>query len=408
MAYPAQAAPEYALPPPAPGYASAYVPSLLVTWLDQNNTAGGLGGTVVPACEGAPLPVQIVGGSAGGTFSDPSVAPDGASAAQPTSATQLGYWNGTGFVPAQTGAGFPTHDDTLATAQAGTGLKVAGTLAVSNAGTAPLSVGGTLAISSGTLAVTNSGTTPLSVGGTLALSTGGTLAVTNAGTSALAVGGTVALSSGATVALSTGNTIAVANAGTSALSVGGTVALSAGGTVALAGGSSLIGLVNLTTTAGTFGATTARGICTAGAALSGVVKNSNGQVYGYAFSNAGSSTIFARLYAAASVTVGAGTPSWGPVAVPPGGTVTQVFDTGLVFASGICVAMTGGAADSDTTTLAAAGMRLLGGLQMNDWLTADRLTAAAPPPARSPAAIPAGPAWEGWPPPEPRQWPPPA
>ncbi len=207
---------------------------------------------------------------------------------------------------------------------------------------------GTVALSAGnTLAVSNSGTMPLSVGGTVA--------VTNAGTSALSVGGTVALSSGATVALSTGNTIAVANAGTSALSVGGTVALSTGGTVALAGGTSLIGLVNLTTTAGAFGAMTARGICAAGAALSGVVKSTNGQVYGYAFSNAGTSTIFARLYAAASVTVGAGTPAWGPVAVPPGGTVTQVFDTGLVFTNGICVSVTGGAADSDSTTLSAAG-----------------------------------------------------
>ncbi len=131
------------------GISLQFVQAYMVSWLDQTNTAGGPGGTPVPACQGAPLPVQIIGGntsSTSGTFTDASVAPDGSSATQPTSGTQLAFWNGTGFVPVQTGQGLPTLDYTLATAQAGSGLKVAGIGST-------VAVAGTVAVS-GSVAVT--------------------------------------------------------------------------------------------------------------------------------------------------------------------------------------------------------------------------------------------------------------
>ena len=95
--------------------------------------------------------VQTSGGSSGGTFTDASVAPDGPSAAQPTSATQIGFWNGAGFVPAQTGQPLPVADPVIAAAQAGAGLKVQGTIADSNSA----AYQGVVTISSGTA------TTPL-------------------------------------------------------------------------------------------------------------------------------------------------------------------------------------------------------------------------------------------------------
>ncbi len=136
----------YTLPQAIGGISVQFVQASMVAWLDQTNAAGGANGTPVAACQGAPLPVQIVGGSAGGTFTDASVAPDGPSATQPTSATQLGFWNGTGFVPAQTGTPFPVQDALLATAQAGAGLKVTGTIADSNSA----SVFGVVPITPGT------------------------------------------------------------------------------------------------------------------------------------------------------------------------------------------------------------------------------------------------------------------
>ena len=108
MTYPT---PEAAWPLPSMGGAGLnFISPAMAVWLDQTNAAGGANGTPVPACQGAPLPVQVIGGSSGSTFTDASVAPDGANAAQPTSATQLGFWNGTGYVAAQTGAGLPVSD----------------------------------------------------------------------------------------------------------------------------------------------------------------------------------------------------------------------------------------------------------------------------------------------------------
>ena len=66
MTYPASAVPEYPTAPFGPGYALAYVPTVSLSWLDQSNLTAGPGGTLVPACPGAPLPVQIIGGGAGG------------------------------------------------------------------------------------------------------------------------------------------------------------------------------------------------------------------------------------------------------------------------------------------------------------------------------------------------------
>ncbi len=100
----------FTISPIGPGQPIRFAEASVMLWLDQNNTVGGAAGTLVPPCEGAPLPVSVVGGSSGGTFTDASVAPDGPSAAQPTSATQLGFWNGTGYVPVQTGAGLPVTD----------------------------------------------------------------------------------------------------------------------------------------------------------------------------------------------------------------------------------------------------------------------------------------------------------
>lgn len=85
------------------------------------------------------------------------------------------------------------------------------------------------------------------------------------------------------------------------------------------------------------------------------IKGSAGQVYAYAFSNAQTTTCYARIYNAATSTVGSGTPVWGPIAVPAGSTVTQTFDFGFVCGTGISATMTGGAVDTDTTTLTLAG-----------------------------------------------------
>ena len=58
---------DYALTSPAVGFA---MPGAVINWLDQTNTTGSPGGTPVPACQGAPLPVQIIGGGgASGTVS---------------------------------------------------------------------------------------------------------------------------------------------------------------------------------------------------------------------------------------------------------------------------------------------------------------------------------------------------
>ena len=118
-------------------------------------------------------------------------------------------------------------------------------------------------------------------------------------------------------------------------------------------GTNSIGGIGCTTTGG---ATTYRAIGGAAATINAsAIKGTAGQVYAYAFSNAQTTACYARIYNAATSTVGSGAPAWGPIAVPAGSTVTHTFDTGLVCGTGISATMTGGAVDTDTTTLTLAG-----------------------------------------------------
>jgi hypothetical protein len=82
-------------------------------------------------------------------------------------------------------------------------------------------------------------------------------------------------------------------------------------------------------------------------------KASAGQVYLVSVGNNGASDAWLKLYdKASSPTVGTDTPVWS--AYVPKGTAREVTtDIGLVFSSGIAYAITGGAADTDTTAVAA-------------------------------------------------------
>lgn len=85
-----------------------------------------------------------------------------------------------------------------------------------------------------------------------------------------------------------------------------------------------------------------------------VVKNTAGTVYGWHLTNlSGTTPRFVKLYNKASApTVGTDTPVL-TLPLPAGGQANVSFPTGLAFATGIAIAVTGGVADNDTTSVAA-------------------------------------------------------
>ena len=84
-----------------------------------------------------------------------------------------------------------------------------------------------------------------------------------------------------------------------------------------------------------------------------VIKASAGTLYDIVVSNTNAATRFLKVYNSASVTVGTTTPIQ-TIAVPTNGTISLDFGAlGLRCATGICVAITGAAADSDTTAVTA-------------------------------------------------------
>lgn len=84
------------------------------------------------------------------------------------------------------------------------------------------------------------------------------------------------------------------------------------------------------------------------------VKGSAGHVYDITCTNANSSARYLKLYnKATSPTVGTDTPAW-RIMIPGGGGVTAHYPKGLVFGTGIAFALTTGAADADTGSVAAS------------------------------------------------------
>lgn len=84
------------------------------------------------------------------------------------------------------------------------------------------------------------------------------------------------------------------------------------------------------------------------------VKASAGQVYGYEIGNNGASDAWVKLYnTAGTPTAGSGTP-FRTIYVPKGSRASFHSTTGLNMGTGIGLTITGGAADADTTSIAAA------------------------------------------------------
>jgi hypothetical protein len=84
------------------------------------------------------------------------------------------------------------------------------------------------------------------------------------------------------------------------------------------------------------------------------IKASAGQIYGYDIGNNGASDAYVKLYnKASSPTVGTDTP-FRTIYVPKGTAKTFHSTTGLAMGTGISLAITGGAADADSTAVGAA------------------------------------------------------
>lgn len=84
------------------------------------------------------------------------------------------------------------------------------------------------------------------------------------------------------------------------------------------------------------------------------IKASAGQVYGYEIGNNGASDAWVKLYnTAGTPTAGSGTP-FRVIYVPKGGRASLHAPIGILMGTGIGLTITGGAADSDTTAVAAA------------------------------------------------------
>lgn len=116
-----------------------------------------------------------------------------------------------------------------------------------------------------------------------------------------------------------------------------------------AGTNTIGGVIDKPTTSG--GTSTTR-IISAATTNAGVAKASAGQVYGIQFTNTGAAVAYVKFYNKATApTVGTDT-TVDILAIPAGGSREMNRPLGMAFATGIAYAITGGAADTDTTSVA--------------------------------------------------------
>ena len=130
----------------------------------------------------------------------------------------------------------------------------------------------------------------------------------------------------------------------------------AGGTVGVSGSVTVSGTV--TANQGTLTAPTASNLNSAATTNGTVVKATAGTLYSISASNINAAARYLKLYNAASVTVGTTVPIL-TVEIPAGKFVNLTFGaTGHRFTTGICFALTTGAADSDTGAVAASEIKV--------------------------------------------------
>lgn len=109
----------------------------------------------------------------------------------------------------------------------------------------------------------------------------------------------------------------------------------------------------VTANEGTFTAPSANNLNSAATTNGTVLKGSAGTLHSISASNINAAIRYLKLYNSATVTVGTTVPIL-TVAIPAGGFVNLTFGkTGHRFSAGICIALTTGAADSDTGAVAA-------------------------------------------------------
>jgi hypothetical protein len=216
---------------------------------------------------------------------------------------QAGGGSGGGNSAAGTiGAAVPASGDYLAYSNAG------GTLVGVSAAT-PLPIGGT---SQGTIAPATAPTTMLTAG-------------------AVYLSATQTLTSGQSMALLTDvNGKLVVNAGTSNVTC-------------------------LLKATAAYGATVYSALNAAASTMAANIKAAQGALMSIQLSNSLATGVWVRFFNSTSApTAGSGTPIW-RMYVPPTSTVAVAFDIGLNFSGGIGFTATGGAGDTDTTTLTTAG-----------------------------------------------------
>jgi hypothetical protein len=116
----------------------------------------------------------------------------------------------------------------------------------------------------------------------------------------------------------------------------------------------------VTANQGTFTAPTPSNVSSTASTNATSVKSTAGTVYSVTASNTGAAAAYLKLYnLAAAPTVGTSVPVL-TITIPASGTVNIPFGTtGHRFATGIALAITGSAADSDTTAVAAAQVKVL-------------------------------------------------
>lgn len=124
-------------------------------------------------------------------------------------------------------------------------------------------------------------------------------------------------------------------------------------TVTLAAGTSLAGDVSPGVRATATNAASRLRIMSAATTNATSVKASAGRVYGFKFTNTSAALKYVKLYNKASApTVGTDVPVE-TIAVPAGAFIEHVNPFGVSYATGIALAITGAAADADTTAVAA-------------------------------------------------------
>lgn len=115
----------------------------------------------------------------------------------------------------------------------------------------------------------------------------------------------------------------------------------------------------VTANQGTFTAPSANVLNSAGSTNGTVVKGSAGTLYSISASNINAAVRYLKLYNSTTVTVGTTVPVL-TIAIPAGGFVNLQFGaTGMRFTTGICIALTTGAADGDTGAVAANELKVI-------------------------------------------------